>query len=470
MPDVVVGIDVGTGSVKAVAATADGRVLARARAGHPTALGAAGEAEQDPLDWLSGCARVGAGLAGAFRPEDVAAVSLSGQIRTLVLADAGGEPCGPAMLWYDPRWDPTAEAVRRALPGAPAITLGPRSVVSKLRWVERHRPEVLAAADWMLSPKDFVKWRLCGAVTTDPSDASGSGLLDVPGRRWAGALVDALEVDPGMLPPLIESTESAGALTHEGARMLGLLEGTPVIQGGSDNACGALGAGVLDGGRALAGLGTSGLVLAGLAEPRDTGPVELWCHAAPDRWYAWGILLTGGRALDWGFGTLLGAPLGGAEGAALLREALALPARGDGPLFLPYLGDQDEGGGAFRGLRAVHGRAEIARAVLDGVALGLRELLWRVRAGGVEVVSAVTTGPMAREWQALLASALGVPVARPEVEDAAELGAAALAAVGCGLAPSVGAAVATMVRVGTEVEPRDAAVYDRLAERFAADR
>ncbi len=473
MAGVVIGIDVGTGSTKAVAVMADGRVLARARAVHPTRV-SEGEAEQDPLDWLAGCGRVGAHLvsAGTFAPGDVEAISFSGQIRTLVLARASGEPVAPAMLWYDARWDDTAEGVRRSLPGAPAITLGPLSVVSKLRWVRRHRPEVHGAADWVLSPKDFVKWRLCGAVAGDPSDASGYGLLDVPARRWSDTLVSALEVDPSTLPPLIESTAAAGALTREGARVLGLREGTPVIQGGSDNACGALGAGVIDGGRALAGLGTSGVLLAALAAPRDTRPAELWCHAAPDRWYAWGILLTGGRALDWAFGTLFGAPLSGPEGVTLLREALALPARADGPLFLPYLAEETTG--AFSGLRATHTRADVARAVLDGVALGLRELLERVRAGGVEVTSAVAAGPVAGEpaWLELLAGALGVPVARPLVEDAAELGAATLAAAGCGLAASVQDAVAAMVRVGPGVFPgaRETDAYDRLAARFAEAR
>ena len=178
------------------------------------------------------------------------------------------------MLWYDPRWDPHRRgSAPQSLPGAPAITLGPRSVVSKLRWVRRHRPEVHGAADWVLSPKDFVKWRLCGAVGGRPVRRVRLRPARRAGRAaGSDALVAALEVDAATLPPLIESTEAAGALTREGAALLGLREGTPVIQGGSDNACGALGAGVLDGGRALAGLGTSGIVLAALAAPRDTRP------------------------------------------------------------------------------------------------------------------------------------------------------------------------------------------------------
>ena len=178
-------------------------------------------------------------------------------------------------------------------------------------------------------------------------------------------------------------------------------------------------------------------------------PVELWCHAAPDRWYAWGILLTGGRALDWGFGTLLGAPLGGAEGAALLREALALPARADGPLFLPYLADQDEAGGAFRGLRAVHGRADVARAVLDGVALGLRELLGASAPAGSRSSSAVPTGPVREPaWLALLAGALGVPVARPRGRGRRRARGGRAGRVGCGLVAAVARAGRAMVRVG----------------------
>ena len=476
MAAVVIGLDVGTGSTKGVAVGADGQVLVRARAAHPTALGPAGEAEQDPRDWLAGCARVGRELAaaGAFAPRDVAAIALSGQIRSLVLADAAGDPVGPAMLWYDPRWDETAEAVRRSLPGAPAIRLGPRSVVSKLRWVRAHQPERHRAAAWVLSPKDFVKWHLCDAVVSDPSDASGSGLLDVPARRWSRPLIEALAVDPATLPPLSEPTEQVGTLTQAGARALGLLEGTPVIQGGSDNGCGALGAGVLDGEQALVGLGTSGLVLAGLAAPRATDPVELWCHAAPGRWYAWGILLTGGRALDWAFGTLFSLPLSSPGGLALLREALALPARSARPIFLPYLGDQGEGGGGFTGLRAVHSRADVARAVLDGVALGLRELLERLRAAGISVSRAVAVGPLVREprWLSLLAAALGVPVVAPLVEDTAELGAAALAAAGCGLAASVDDAVRAVFRVRSETAPAEAdvAIYAALAGRFALAR
>jgi xylulokinase len=472
---VVIGLDVGTGSTKGVAVSAGGRVLAQARAAHPTALGPGGEAEQDPADWLAGCARVASALlaTGAFAPRDVEAVALSGQIRTLVLADAAGAAVGPALLWYDPRWDAGAEAVRRSLRSAPAIRLGPRSVVSKLLWVRREQPERHAATAWVLSPKDFVKWHLCGRPVTDCSDASGTGLLDVARRRWAHGLIDALGVDPATLPPLIESTAVAGPLTAEGARLLGLPAGTPVVQGGSDNACGALGAGVIDGDEALVGLGTSGVVLAGLPAPRPTEPpVELWCHAAPDRWYAWEILLTGGRALDWAFTSLFSLPLASPDGQALLREALELPPAPGRPIFLPYLGDQHDGAGGFAGLRVAHARADVARAVLDGIALALGQMLDRIRAAGIAVARAVAVGPLAREpaWRAVLAAALRVPVVKPDVEDAAELGAAVLAAAGCGLAASVPQAVRSVVSAGPETIPAAPAldVYADLAQRFAA--
>jgi xylulokinase len=472
---VVIGLDVGTGSAKGVAVSAGGKVLAQARAGHPTALGRRGEAEQDPADWLAGCASVASQLlaAGTFAPRNVAAVALSGQIRTLVLADAAGGSLGPALLWYDSRWDETAEEIRRRVPDAPPIALGPRSVAGKLLWVRREQPERYAATAWVLSPKDYVKWRLCGRPVTDCSDASGTGLLAVSERRWAQGLIDALEIDAATLPPLIESTAVAGPLTAEGARLLGLREGTPVVQGGSDNACGALGAGVIDGEDALVGLGTSGVVLAGLSAPRRTdAPVELWCHAAPDRWYAWEILLTGGRALDWAFDSLFSVSLAKPDGQALLREALALPPVPSRPIFLPYLGDQNDGMGAFSGLRVVHTRAEVARAVLDGIALGLSHMLDRLRGAGITISRAVAIGPLVREpaWRSLLAAALRVPVVKPAVEDAAELGAAVLAAAGCGLAASVEEAVGRVFTLESETMPVAAEVecYAGLAERFTA--
>jgi xylulokinase len=409
-----------------------------------------------------------------FGAKDVAAIALSGQIRSLVLADARGASVGPAMLWYDQRWDRTAESIRRTVPDAPPIRLGPRTAVSKLLWVREHQPDRYAAAAWILSPKDYVKWHLCGAMAGDPSDASGTGLLDVPGRRWSRPLVEALGVDIGRLPPLIESTARVGALTRAGARSLGLLEGTPVVQGGSDNACAALGTGVLDGDDALVGLGTSGIVLAGLASPRPTDPVELWCHAAPDRWYAFGFMLTGGRALDWAFASLFSLSLSGLDGRALLREALALSPEPTRPLFLPYLGDENGAGAGLLGLRATHTRADIARAILDGIALALRDQLECVRAAGIPVSRAVAAGPLVREpgWLVLLAAALGVPVVKPEVEDATELGAATLAATGCGLANSIDGAVEAVFRIESETMPDESDVdcYAGLADRFSQSR
>jgi xylulokinase len=468
-----VGLDVGTTGVKAIAISPDGEIQAVSSRAYGLQMPRPGWAEQDPEDWWrateSALAEVSAG-------REVAGIGLSGQMHGLVVLDDAGRVIRPAILWNDQRTAAECAEIEErvglerliALTGNRALT---GFTAPKLLWLRRNEPDAYARIARVLLPKDYVRLRLTGEWCIDASDASGTLLLDVERRDWSADVLDALELPREWLPPVLESPERAGVVASDSR-----LQGTPVAAGAGDQPAAAIGVGVDRPGGVSVVLGTSGVVLAALpgyahdAQAR----VHAFCHAVPGTWQAMGVMLSAAGSLEW-FREAL-APDASFDG--LVGEAETWGPGAEGLVFLPYLSGErtphadPDARGAFVGLTLRHDRGGLVRAVLEGVAFGLRDSLDLIRELGVEARSSRVSGGGARSrlWLEIVASALGVPLELTESEEGSAFGAALLGGVAAGAFEDVRDAVARCVRVADVVEPNLAwqDAYAELHDRYRA--
>jgi xylulokinase len=432
----VIGLDIGTTSAKGIALDGDGNVVATAAEEYPLSTPQPGWAEQDPELWWAAAQRVLARL-----PADLP-IGLSGQMHGLVVLDEHGEVLRPAILWNDQRTAAEcAEIEQRVgldrlfeLTGNRALT---GFTAPKLLWLRTHEPDTYARIRHILLPKDYVRFRLTGERLIDAADASGTLLFDVAHRRWSDEVCDALEIPREWLPEARESTEVASA---------------------GDQAAAALGVGIVGpGGPLSVVLGTSGVVFAALPgyQPDAEARAHVFCHAVPETWHAMGVMLSAAGSFAWLRQAL------DADYAALDAAAERWAPGSEGLLFAPYLAGErtphadPDARGAFTGLSLRHDRGALARAVLEGVAFGLRDSLELLRELGVDAAVGRVSGGGARSelWLRIVASVLRLPLERTAIEEGSAYGAALLAGVRAGTFADAADAVARCVRVRDRIEP-----------------
>lgn len=466
------GIDLSTTSAKALLIDEGGAVVASAA----TALGISTPrplwSEQDPRDWWDGvAASIRAALAqpGAAGAE-IAAVGLSGQMHGLVLLDERGEVLRPAILWNDQRTARQCDEIRTRLGRERLIGITgnealPGFTAPKILWVAAHEPDVYARVRHILLPKDYIRYRLTGAHAMDKADGSGTLLFDLRARDWSPEVAAALEIPTAWLPPTHEGPEITGVVSPQAAAATGLRAGTPVVAGGGDQAAGAVGMGVTEPGTVAVTLGTSGTVVAPTAAPliEPEGRVHAFCHALPDRWHLMGVMLSAAGSLQWYRDTF--AP--GANVAELVAEASEAPPGSAGLLFLPYLSGERTphpdplARGAWVGLTTRHRRAHLTRALLEGVAFGLKDCFGLLAGVGLPPVRQVRVaggGARSALWRQILADVLGVELVTVTTIEGAAYGAALLAGVGAGTWASVSSACDATTRPGAATVPDERAV------------
>jgi len=483
----VLGIDVSTTATKAVLVDEGGEVRAVATSEYGFDVPRPLWSEQDPGLWWDGTvAAVREVLrSAAVTGSEVAAVGLTGQMHGLVLLDAAGAVLRPAILWNDQRTAVECDVIRRAVGPERLVAITGNDALTgftapKLVWVRDHEPDTWRQIAHVLLPKDYVRLRLTGEYAVDKADGAGTLLFDLASRDWSTEVVAALGIDPVWLPRTWEGPDVTGGLTADAAEATGLAVATPVVAGGGDQSANAVGVGVVAPGTMALSLGTSGVVFAATDGPlfEPHGRVHAFCHAVPDRWHMMSVMLSAAGSLRWYRDTL--AP--GEAFGDLVAEAAGVPAGSDGLLFLPYLtGERSPypdplARGAFVGLTVSHGRRHMTRAVLEGVAFGLRDGLDLMTAAGVPAPSQIrasgggTTSPL---WRQILADVLGAEIATVETSEGAAYGAGLLAAVGAGWFPSVEAATGALVSATPVAEPgpdvpRYAAAHEVYRELYPA--
>lgn len=447
------GIDIGTSGCKALLLGIDGAVLATDTANYPLSQPRPGWTEQDPQSWVDGARQAVAGALAKLADVEILCIGLSGQMHGLVPLDAAQRVLRPAILWNDQRNAAQCERISEAAGGLEGLLAATNNRMlvgytgGKLLWMREHEPALFARLTGVLNPKDYLRLRLTGEVASEVSDASGTGLFDVRSRQWATGLIDRLEIDPAILPPVFESQVISGRVSTAGAQLFGLPVGIPVAGGGGDSVIQTLGSGVIAPGELQTTLGTAGILAAALDTAQDNpdGRLQVFCNVAPDKWHCMGVSLNAGGAMSWLRDTW--SPAQGSASATpsfeqLVAEAAASPAGARGLLFLPYLNGErcphpDPGArGALVGLSARHGRGDIARAVMEGVVHALFDMYALMRPLGIEtsVIKASGGGARSALWRQLQADMFGCEVVTTE---GAAQGAAFGAALVAGLAVGV---------------------------------
>jgi xylulokinase len=477
------GLDIGTSGVKALLVRPSGEVVATTTMALALATPRPGWAEQHPNDWWHAVGDTVRTLVGANPGVSVAAVGISGQMHSSVFLDAHGGVIRPALLWCDGRTTAECREITdraggedrlRDLVGNPALE---GFTLPKVLWLRRHEPSAFARLAKVLLAKDYVRFRLTGTLATEPSDASGTLMFDPVRRRWSTDMFALLDLPATLVPDLGESAEVLGRVTPDAAAFTGLAAGTPVVGGGGDNACGAAGVGAVAPGHAVASWGTSGTVLAPMAEPRvDPGMrAHTFCHVAPGRWILIGVVLSAGSAFAW-FRDQFAREYATVDDAsrALRDEAATIAPGADGVTFLPYLqGERTPHRdaslrGALLGLSLAHTRAHVTRAVLEGVCFALRDSLEILRELRVPADDVLLTGGGARHalLRQMQADVFGISVVTVNREEGSAYGAALLAAIGAGAYRDLDAAVgATVARA--PAQPPDPAARDRYEALYA---
>ena len=472
------GLDISTTGAKALIIDEAGEVFASANAPQPISQPKPLWSEQNPADWWDGIsasirkALADSGLSG----DDIDAIGLTGQMHGLVLLDAYGDVLRPSILWNDQRTQAQCDYMTEVigagrlleLTGNPAVT---GFTAPKLLWVRDNEPDIYAKIDQILLPKDYIRFMLSTEYATDLAGASGTSLLNVADRAWSAEVLDALEIPAEWLPPVHEGTDFTATVSAEAADLTGLSNGTPIVGGGGDQAAGAIGMGCVRPEVIGVTVGTSGVVFAPLSsyayEPE--GRLHAFCHAVPDTWHFMGVMLSAAGSLQW-YRDAFAPDL---DFDILLAEAADIPAGSEGLFFLPYLtGERTPhpdplARGAFIGMTSRHSRAHLTRAVLEGVAFGLKDSFTLIdQAGLPEQFEVRISGGGAKSpvWQGIIADVLAAPLVNINTTEGGAFGAAILASVAAGVFKDAASACEAMIQTGDAVAVgKDVEAY---AERY----
>lgn len=477
MADSIIGLDLGTGGVRAIAVDLNGHLIAQTTRTYPLLAPHPGWTEQHPADWVAASLAALTELIAMLQGHRAIALGLSGQMHGMVPLDAEGAVIRPAILWNDQRTGQAVVEIEAAISrqeliqrtGNPAIT---GFQLPKLVWLRLQEPGAFRRLQKILLPKDYLAYVLTGEQATEPSDASGIGCLNLVTRQWDEDILTALKLNSSFFPTVMDSTAIVGQLRAAIAQQTGLPEGLPVIAGGGDNAAAAIGLGIsskhLD--RGSLSIGTSGVIFVPCDRPipDPKGRVHLFCHV-DGGYHLLGVTLAAGGALRWCRDTIAPeVPYG---------ELMTLAARSQpgsqGVLFLPHLSGErspyldPEARGAWVNLSLAHTQADLVRAVLEGVAFGLKAALEVVNElSPVQQLLATGGGTRSPLWLQILADILQTELVAPKTEEGAAYGAAILAMVGIGAYADLNSALKLIPQATPSISPNSHGVYDTSFQRY----
>ncbi len=455
------GLDIGTSGTKTVLFDERGNVMAEASECYPLSQPQNGWAEQNPLHWWEAVKETVPAVVkkSGVKKEDIVGLGLSGQMHGLVMLDDAGTVLRPAILWCDGRTAKQCREMEQILGRERLIAITGNAAMegftaAKILWVRENEPHLYEKCKHILLPKDYIRYRLCGTFAIDMADASGTQLLDVSKREWSREVCDAFGVDMSLLPTAMESPEVSGYLKADIAAKLGLPAGIPVAAGGGDNACAALGSGVCREGKAFTTVGTSGVIVAHTDAVRiDAGArYHAFCAAVPGAWHMLGTTQAAGGSLNW-FRNQIATEYSYKELDSLCKQ---LPIGSDNLIFMPFLmGERNpllgiKARGVFFGLSAIHQKHHMARAVMEGVAYSLFDLLEVFRESGAPCDDMLLCGGGAKSpfWAKMFADVYGIDIKTGASGESACLGAAILGGCAAGVYASVEEGCDATVQMG----------------------
>ncbi len=449
--DVTIGVDVGTSGCKAVVFTSGGRVLHTAQAGYPTRRTVAGEVTQDPDDWLAAVREVLRSCAHAAAGRALTGIGITAPAHAAVICDAEGQPLAPSLLAFDARPAEVAQQVKdrygESLFEATFVDLSAGWTLAQLTWLRGQAPELWPRIRWLLTEKDWIRYRLTGLALVDTSDAAGTAMIDQASATWLEPVCRDLGLSAEQLPPIVSSTAPGGQLTDEWAAATGMAAGTPIVVGATDTAAELLSVGAVKAGASLVKIASTGTVVGVSSEPTVDRKLLTYPHPVPGQWYTLAATNTATVAYQWLRETVFAAPSGppAVTYEDINRRASGVAAGAEGALFLPFLDGERTPywdahlRAAFLGLSSSHRREHLARAVLEGVAMALRSCRDVMEGAGLPVrrphlAGGGTSSPL---WRSILVSALDQPGVLAEPQGPA-VGAAILAmAAGAGSAAEI---------------------------------
>ena len=486
--ETLLGIDIGTSGTKTVLFGTDGKAITSHTVEYPMYQPNNGWAEQDASDWWNA---VAAGIRHVLAksgadPALIRGVGLSGQMHGLVMLDRDGEVLRRSIIWCDQRTGAEVAQINRLLGErrVVGITANPAMTgftAAKILWVRNNEPEIYGKCAHILLPKDYIRYKLTGEFATEVSDAGGMQLMDIPARDWSPEVLSKLSIDRSLLAKMHESQDMTGQVHKAAAAETGLRAGTPVAGGTGDNMGAAIGAGVIKEGIAFTTIGSSAVVYA--VSDKVTidlqGRVHTLCASVPGKWTVMSCTQGAGLSLQWLRNTCCAPEVerAAAESAdpyyIMDKLAAEVPIGARRLLFLPYLmGERSphpdpDCRGVFFGLSAMHGRAELIRAVLEGVTYSQRECVDVFKEMGVTINDMLACGGGARSslWRQMLADLYACPVSLTEADEGPALGVALLAGVCSGVYGSIDQACSIAVRKGRVQQP-DMAAHARYEPYF----
>lgn len=444
MKKYVLGIDIGTGSVKVTGVDYYGKIVAQESASYPLLHPQVGFSEQNPDDWVKATTKAIHNLLALDKisAAEIAGISYSGQMHGLVLLNKNNEVLRPAILWDDTRTTKQCQLIEQQMAQHFIQITHNRPLegftLPKILWVQENEPEIWQQVKIFLLPKDYVRYQMTGQLATDYSDATGSVMLDINTQQWSSTICDQFHIPLSICPSLLHSSEIAGTISSEYAQISGLQSGTPVYAGAADNAASAVGAGLLQPQSVLSSIGTSGVVLKYEpdAQTNYQGVLQFEDHALNDAYYSMGVTLAAGDSLNWFQRTFCRHQ----SFAALLKEAEQSPVGANGLVFTPYLvGERAPYAdafirGSFIGLDSSHKRADFIRSILEGIIFSFEDLMqiYQHNQHNFDTVISIGGGAQSPLWLQIQADIFNKKVASLMNEQTASLGATIIAAVGAG--------------------------------------
>lgn len=475
----VIGIDLGTSAVKIVLVNQLGEVVQEISREYLLINQQSGYSEQNPEDWVEQTFLGLAELMKAFSedPATIKGLSFSGQMHGLVLLDENKQILRNAILWNDTRTTEECQQIYEVVGKEKLLQITKNPALEgftlpKILWVKQHEPDLFEKVHTFVLPKDYLRYRLTNVLQMEFSDAAGTLLLDMNKSEWSQEICDLLNIDSRICPQLVPSHEEVGVITTEVAKATGLTTKTRVFAGGADNACGAIGAGILSEGKTLCSIGTSGVVLSYEAENNKdfSGNIHYFNHGAPSAYYTMGVTLSAGHSLSW-FKDIF------AENESfdeLLTDIGDVSLGSNGILFTPYLaGERTPHSDAvirasFIGLESTHQRRDLLRAVLEGITFSLHESIEIFRRNGKKIETIVSIGGGAKndDWLQMQADIFNAKIVKLQNEQGPAIGAAMLAAYGCGWFKTLQDCANEFLKIDKVFEP-DPANVTRYEELFA---